>query len=83
MTSHNWRPNCTVSQVSSSGSVQSKINHFINQSCFTAPYPTISADGGTAFGNTRPGILRGPGQNNTDLCLIKNFALHWPNERQA
>jgi hypothetical protein len=74
-------PNCTVAQVSSSGSVQSKINHFINQSCFTAPYPTISSDGGTAFGNTRPGIFRGPAQNNTDLSLIKNFSLRWPSEK--
>jgi hypothetical protein len=83
-------PNCTVSQVSSSGSVQSKINHFINQSCFEnvatgqpTPYPVISSDGGTAFGNTRPGILRGPGQNNTDLSLIKNFSPRWPNENAA
>ena len=83
-------PNCTVSQVSSSGSVQSKINHFINQNCFgttasgvftPTPYPVISSDGGTAFGNTRPGILRGPGQNNTDLSLIKNFSPRWPNEK--
>jgi len=79
-------PNCTVAQVSSSGSVESKINHFINQSCFIKPngqnyYQVISADGGTAFGNTRPGILRGPGQNNTDLSLIKNFSMRWPNEK--
>ncbi len=83
-------PNCTVSQVSSSGSVQSKINNFINQSCFenvvtgqATPYPVISSDGGTGFGNTRPGILRGPGQNNTDLSLIKNFSPRWPNETAA
>jgi hypothetical protein len=74
-------PNCTVSQVTTSGSVQSKINHFINQSCFTAPYPTMSSDGGTAFGNTRPGLFRGPAQNNTDLSLIKNFSPRWPNEQ--
>ncbi len=73
-------PNCTPSQVSTSGSVQRKLNNFINQSCFTNNYPVISADGGTAFGNTRPGILRGPGQNSTDLSLIKNFSLHWPND---
>ena len=47
------------------------------------PYPVISSDGGTAFGNTRPGILRGPGQNNTDLSLIKNFSPRWPNETAA
>jgi len=73
-------PNCTVSQVSTSGSVQHKLNNFINQSCFTN-YPVISADGGTAFGNTRPGILRGPGQNSTDMSLIKIFSLHWPNDK--
>jgi len=74
-------PNCTIAQVTSSGSVQSKIDHFINQSCFPGTYPVISADGGTAFGNTRPGIFRGPGQNNTDLSLIKNFSPRWPNEK--
>ncbi len=75
-------PNCTVSQARTSGSVQSKLDHFINQSCFTS-YPVISADGGTAFGNTRPGIMRGPGQNNTDLSLIKNFSMHWPNDKSG
>jgi hypothetical protein len=73
-------PNCTLSQVNTSGSVQSKISHFINQSCFTT-YPVISADGGTAFGNTRPGIVHGPGQNNTDLSLIKNFSMRWLSEK--
>jgi hypothetical protein len=75
-------PSCTLSQVNTSGSVQSKINNFINQSCFSGvPYPIISADGGTAFGNTRPGIVHGPAQNNTDLSLIKNISLRWPNEK--
>ena len=85
-------PNCTVSQVRTSGSIQSKIGNFINQNCFgttvagqftPTPYPVISTDGGTAFGNTRPGILRGPGQNNTDLSLIKIFSPKWPNETAA
>jgi hypothetical protein len=83
-------PNCTLSQVNTSGSVQSKIDSFINQSCFgttvagvytPTPYPVISADGGTAFGNTRPGIVHGPDQNNTDLSLIKNISVRWPNEK--
>jgi hypothetical protein len=59
--------------------VQHKLDNYINQSCFTN-WPIISADGGTAFGNTRPGIVHGPDQNNTDLSLIKNFRLRWPNE---
>jgi hypothetical protein len=96
-------PNCTMAQVSSSGSVQSKLDHFINQSCFVTPtgrnyYQVIGAPeppgtcglldptapcpaSGTAFGNTRPGIFRGPGQNNTDLSLIKNFSMRWPSEK--
>jgi Carboxypeptidase regulatory-like domain/TonB dependent receptor/TonB-dependent Receptor Plug Domain len=81
-------PNCTVSQVRTSGSVQSKINNYINKSCFIKPdgsnyYQVISSDGGTAFGNTRPGIIHGPAQNNTDLSLIKNFSPKWPNETAA
>ena len=87
---------CTLSQVATSGSVQRKLNNYINQSCFTS-YPIIGdeeppgtclaplPDGNcppiaTAFGNTRPGIFRGPGQNSTDLSLIKNFSMHWPND---
>jgi hypothetical protein len=59
--------------------VQHKLNNFIDQSCFTN-WPVISPDGGAAFGNTKPGIVHGPDQNNTDLSLIKNFRLRWPNE---
>ncbi len=32
------------------------------------------------FGNSRLGILRGPGQFNTDLSLVKLLALSWPRE---
>jgi hypothetical protein len=70
-------PGC---KVGTSGSIQKRINGYFNPSCFV-PYPVISSDGGTAFGNSRPGLLRGPGQNNTDLSLIKNFLVHWPNEQ--
>jgi len=62
--------------------VQSKLNDFINQSCFINP-PIISADGGTAFGNTKPGIVHGPAQNNTDLALIKNIPLPQPHEKST
>ena len=73
-------PNCTLQQVNTSGSIQHKLGNYINQSCFTNP-TVVSADGGTAFGNTRPGIVHGPAQNNTDLSFIKNFALRWPSEK--
>lgn len=79
-------PGC---QVGAGGSLQQRVSSglltssggYFNQSCFTTKYPVISADGGTAFGNSRPGLLRGPGQNNTDLSLIKNFLVRWPNEQ--
>ena len=61
------------------GPVTSKLNDYINQSCFTNP-PILSPDGGTAFGNTRPGIVHGPNQANTDLSLFKNFSMSWPLE---
>jgi hypothetical protein len=34
----------------------------------------------TTFGNSRPGILKGPGQRNIDAALYKNFGLKWPKE---
>jgi hypothetical protein len=35
----------------------------------------------TAFGNSAVGVIRGPDQRNTDLSIIKLFAVPWPNER--
>lgn len=52
------------------GSVNSRLGEYFNTNCFTNP-PTISADGGTGFGNIGPGILRGPDQRNVDLALTK------------
>ena len=63
-------PGC---HVSTSGSVEKRLNNWINQSCI-APYPVIGSDGvATDFGNSRMGILAGPGQSNTDLSIIKLF----------
>lgn len=64
---------CTNAQVRTPGSVTHKLNDYFKATCF-APYPVIGADGlATGFGNTRPGITRGPAQNNADLALIKTF----------
>jgi len=57
-----------------SGSVNSRVNEYFNTNCFTNP-PVISSDGGTAFGNTRSGMLRGPDQRNVDLSMSKVTAL--------
>jgi len=61
------------------GSVKNRLNEYFNTSCFTGP-PVISSDGGTGFGNTTPGLLRGPAQHNVDLSLRKTTAL---SERMA
>jgi len=60
-----------------SGSVQSKLNSYINKDCFDlANYPVIGADGiGTDFGNSPIGEVIGPNQNNWDLSLAKNTSL--------
>lgn len=61
-------PGCTTARLP--GEVKSRLTEFFNTGCFTQP-PTLSADGGTGFGNTRAGILHGPGQHNADLALDK------------
>jgi hypothetical protein len=67
---------CSKGQLVASGPVQSKINGYFNQSCFTNP-PIIGADGmGTAFGNSSTGIVDGPGQANIDIALSKRIVLH-------
>lgn len=68
------KPTCTNSQIGRSGSVTKKLNNYFNANCFSTSYPVIGADGiATAFGNTRPGLLRGPAQNNLDLGMTKTF----------
>jgi Carboxypeptidase regulatory-like domain/TonB-dependent Receptor Plug Domain len=56
------------------GSVRDRLQEYFNTNCFTEP-PIISVDGGTGFGNTKPGLLRGPTQHNLDISLRKNTAL--------
>jgi len=83
-------PGCDQNHIATSGAVTSRLNNYINASCFTAP-PVIGdpefdpATGtvhpvATGFGNSRPGIIRGPDQRNTDLAISKRFGLPWPNE---
>jgi hypothetical protein len=65
-------PGC---RIETSGSTTHRLNNWINQSCIV-PYPVVGDDGvATDFGNSRMGILHGPGQVNTDLSLIKIFPL--------
>jgi hypothetical protein len=73
---------CNRSQYVNSGSITSLIRTntpYINTTCFTTP-PVVSADGGTAFGNSGVGIMLGPSQLNFDFSVIKHFAVKWPTE---
>ena len=71
---------CTKGQIVTSGSVQSKLNNYFDQACFTTP-PIIGADGiGTAFGDSATGIANGPAQANLDLSLTKTIPVRFPQE---
>jgi hypothetical protein len=75
---------CSNSQLVTKGSVESKLNDYFNESCF-APFPLLpTSQGGdgvvTTFGNAGNGIVRGPGQANWDMAIIKNTSVPWPNE---
>jgi hypothetical protein len=67
-------PGMTNANVATSGSVEERLNAYANIAAFCAP-PIVGIGGpgttGTDFGNTSRGILRGPGQNSTDLALAK------------
>jgi carboxypeptidase family protein/TonB-dependent receptor-like protein len=66
---------CTPGQVATSGPIQHRLKNYINTSCVGTP-PVVGDDGkATAFGDTRPGILRGPDQNNSDIALVKRTAI--------
>jgi Carboxypeptidase regulatory-like domain/TonB dependent receptor len=67
-------PGCSPGQFRTPGSVEKNLDNYFNQACFEPP-PVISADGATAFGNSRPGIVSGPGQVNFDFALVKQTPL--------
>lgn len=67
-------PGCTNSQLGTRGSVSKKLNNYFNLNCFNPNYPVIGADGvATGFGNTKPGLIRGPAQKNLDFAMTKTF----------
>ncbi len=74
-------PGKTLEDAALPGRVSSRVNQFFNTSVFV-PAPFIAdgvlidgkypvAGGGTIFGNLGRNVLRGPGQRNVDLALIK------------
>jgi len=61
-------PGMTNASAATSGSVESRLNNYLNPAAFCAP-PTIGD--GTGYGNVARGIVRGPGQNNWDMSIAK------------
>jgi hypothetical protein len=66
---------CTISQLATSGSVQSKLGDYFNNKCITPPGAFPGGAGATGFGNLGVGIVRGPDQANYDVSLTKRFPL--------
>ncbi len=72
-------PGC---QLVTPGSVNGKLgvsgaNHYFNAACFTVP-PVIGGSGmtaATAFGNSRPGAVKGPDERDFDIALTKQIPL--------
>lgn len=60
--------------VATHGSTQSRLNNWINDAAFTDP--TAIGDG-YGFGNAKRGLVRGPGQDNSDLSLIREIPLNF------
>jgi hypothetical protein len=78
-------PGKTLEDAVLHGSMSSRVNQFFNTSVFV-PAPVIPdgglidgkypvTGGGTVFGNLGRNILRGPGQRNVDMALIKRTRL--------
>jgi hypothetical protein len=73
---------CSYNDLTTSGSVNSKLGNYFNKSCIlrnaagAAIWPVVGDDGrATAFGNSGVGIVFGPDQRNFDLVLIKRTSL--------
>jgi hypothetical protein len=74
---------CTKAQLVKGGSIESKLNDYVNASCFSNP-PVIGADGmGTTFGNSGTGIVDGPAQANLDLAISKIITFAWPQDKSS
>jgi hypothetical protein len=68
-------PNCNNNNVATSGNVTSRLQNYVNLSCFTLP-PFVGNDGlATGFGNSGNGTINGPDQRNFDISIIKKIPI--------
>jgi len=78
---------CTHADLTTSGSVHSRLNNFFNPACIArnaaggAVWPIIGDDRrATDFGNSGVGIVTGPDQRNFDIAVIKRTQFGWLRE---
>ena len=73
VTGASLKPGSTLASGLTSGSVESRLNGYVNIKAFV-PAPVIGSDGlATGFGDLGRNIYRGPFQQNWDFSLIKNL----------
>jgi hypothetical protein len=77
-TTADFAPGATHASGLTSGSVESRLNGYVNVNAFTptpAIGPATALGAPTAFGTLGRNIYRGPFEQNWDFSLIKNFKL--------
>jgi hypothetical protein len=67
-------PGATYTDTETSGSVEQRLNHWLNYSAFTFA-PIVGPDGSTGFGTLGRNTFRGPHQSNWDITIGKGFAI--------
>jgi hypothetical protein len=80
-------PGCSHDDLTTDGSLRSRLDNYFTRSCILrnaaggAAWPVIGDNGtGTAFGNSGVGIVFGPGQNNSDIAVLKRTPVKWVGE---
>ena len=73
---------CDKNGIATKGSASQRVDNYINTACFTTPAVFDAADDpvATGFGNVPNGVLRGPGQINADISIIKAIQVSWPKD---
>jgi hypothetical protein len=74
---------CSYADLTTRGSISgAKLNNYFNKGCImrdsagAAVWPIVGSDGvATGFGHSGVGIVFGPGQNNSDVAIIKRTSL--------
>ncbi|MBV8052054.1 MAG: TonB-dependent receptor plug, partial [Acidobacteriaceae bacterium] len=71
----NFAPGASLASGLTSGSIESRLNHYLNINAFQKD-PVIGDDGAaTGFGTLGRNIYHGPFQQNWDFSLIRTFSL--------